>query len=106
MSERERRIGSNEALFREVNERISRIQDDFGQAQSFEIVCECGRSDCEERLQISHQAYRQVRSNPLHFVVVPGHENPDMERVIERDKTYVVIEKTDEEAAEVAEETA
>ncbi len=106
MSERDRRIGSNEALFRDVNERISRIQENFGHAQSFEIVCECGRPDCEDRVQITHQAYREVRSNPLHFVVVPGHEKPDIERIVERGETYVVIEKTDEEAAEIAEETA
>jgi hypothetical protein len=41
MDERERRIGLNEALFREVNEAVSDINADF-EAPDFEIVCECG----------------------------------------------------------------
>src|SRR2546428_436054 len=77
VSDRTERIGANEALFREVNERISRVEEQFGQTQSFEIVCECGRTDCDERFQITHAAYSRLRSNPLHFAVVPGHEMPE-----------------------------
>ena len=40
MSSRTERIGDNEALFREINERISRIQEEFGQKRSFEIVAQ------------------------------------------------------------------
>ena len=106
MSDRTERIGANEALFREVNERISRVEEQFGQTQSFEIVCECGRADCEERFQITHAAYRRLRSDPLYFAIVPGHEVPTVEKVVERNETYLVVEKTDDGAAEVAEKTA
>ena len=42
MSDRGARVGVNEALFREVNDRIDELQVDLGGARTFEIVCECG----------------------------------------------------------------
>ena len=106
MSSRTERIGDNEALFREINERISRIQEEFGQAQSFEIVCECGRRDCAERFSITHDAYRQLRVDPVQFAIVPGHEVPDVEEIVERNEGYLVVRKTEGDAAEAAVETA
>lgn len=103
MSAREARVGNNERLFREVNERISRIQDDFGQAQAFEIVCECGASTCLERIAISHGAYRRLRENPRTFAIVPGHEIPEVEDVVERTDAYDVVEKKEGIPAAIAE---
>ena len=93
MSEREFRVGNNERLFREVNERINRIQEDFGQAHSFEIVCECGAQGCLERITLTHDAYTQLRANPRTFAILPGHEVPDVESVVERNEAYYVVEK-------------
>jgi hypothetical protein len=39
-----------------------------------------------------------VRSDPHHFVVVPGHEIPDVETVIERNEGWWIIEKPGEVA--------
>lgn len=36
---------------------------------------------------------RQLRSAPRQFAVVPGHEELDLETVIERHDSYVVVEK-------------
>jgi hypothetical protein len=103
MSEREARIGNNERLFREVNERISRIQDDFGQAQAFDIVCECGAQGCLERITMTHEAYKRLRENPRTFAIVPGHEAEDVENIVERHDGYYVVEKEDGIAAAIAE---
>lgn len=93
MTEREARVGNNERLFREVNERISRIQEDFGQTQAFEIVCECGTKDCLDRITITHDAYKSLRANPLTFAIVPGHEAEDIENILERTDAYNIVEK-------------
>jgi hypothetical protein len=37
--------------------------------------------------------------------VAPGHEIPDIERVVARQPTYFVVEKQDPDAEEVARET-
>jgi hypothetical protein len=106
MSDRTERIGVNEALFREVNERIGRLQVDLGSPSTFDIVCECGMANCTERFQITSDEYRSLREDVHWFAVVPGHERPDLERIIERHAAYLVVEKTDPDAAEIAEETA
>ena len=103
MSEREVRLGNNERLFREVNERINGIQDEFGQTRSFDIVCECGTKDCMERITITHEAYRSLRSNPRTFAIVPGHEAQDVEEVVERNEGYYVVEKNEGIPAAIAE---
>ncbi len=106
MSNRTERIGVNEALFREVNERIGRLQTDLGGPSTFDIVCECGVASCTERFSITSDAYRALREDVHRFAVVPGHEKPELERTIERHPDYLVVEKTDPDAAEIAEKTA
>jgi hypothetical protein len=106
MNDRGERVGVNEALFREVNERIEDLQEQLGQARTFDIVCECGDGACMERFAITNAAYESLRSNARRFAVVPGHEMPELERTVERHDAYVVVEKTDPEAAAAAEEFA
>jgi hypothetical protein len=106
VSGRGERVGVNEALFREVNERIEDLQEQLGEARSFEIVCECGDGECIERFAITNGAYAALRSNDRRFAVVPGHELPEIERTVERHERYFVVEKTDPDAAKAAEEMA
>jgi len=104
VDERERRIGLNEALFRQVNEAVSEISGDF-EAPDFEIVCECGELGCSERILITNAAYSALRSESHQFAIVPGHEVPDVEQVIADEGNYYVVEKTDADARELAERT-
>jgi len=47
MSSREERIGLNEAVFREVNERIEDLAETFDlRTQSLDLICECGDAAC------------------------------------------------------------
>ncbi len=108
MSDQSERIGMNEALFREVNERIEqlKLQGDLGGANTFDIVCECGVTECTERFSITGDEYQALRRDVHCFAVVPGHERPEVERIVERRAAYLVVEKTDPDAAEIAEKTA
>jgi hypothetical protein len=104
--ERSRRVGHNEALYRQVNERIEDLNEAFGAITGdFAVVCECGSLDCTEQIRVSREAYEQTRANPTRFLVRPGHEIPDVEHVVDRDGDYVVVEKDAPEAARFAEET-
>ena len=106
MDERDRRIGLNEALFREVNERIEDLNRAFGElTDSMSIVCECGDSQCHERIDVPIPEYERVRAGATTFMVVPGHEIPSVEVVIDRREGYFVVRKEDDEAAELAVET-
>ena len=99
------RRARNEALFREVNERIEAISKGFAegeqQPERMGLVCECGRQECTEMLEAAVAEYEAVRSNPRRFLVLPGHEQTDIERVVERNSRFFVVEKF-EDASEVA----
>jgi hypothetical protein len=97
---RRERMARNEALFREVNERI----EELSSSDSFTtFVCECRSEDCVEPVSISIVEYERVRGNPSHFLVLPGHVTREAENVIENHDRYVVVEKIGA-AREVAEE--
>ena len=102
---RDERRARNEALFREVNERIEELSpdsaDESEQEASIEFVCECSRADCTELIEVTRAEYEAVRSDPRRFIVVPGHEHTDTERVVERNSGFFVVEKL-EHAAEIA----
>ena len=106
MSERERRIGRNEALFREVNERLRNLNSGFsGFTEVMEIVCECGDLGCAEQLTIPASRYEDVRSDATWFVIVPGHEVNDVELIVASHPGYDIVQKRSTDAALVAEET-
>ena len=101
------RKGENEALFREVNERLKeRKRDDSGWALPSQWVCECAEGSCTQRIEMSPLEYEQLRSEPTHFAVFPNEEHVslDVERIVEKRDGYWVVEKIGD-AAEVAEET-
>ena len=106
MSSREERIGLNEAVFREVNERIEDLAGAFDlKTQALDLVCECGDATCRERLSMTLAEYEAVRSDAHQFAVHPGHEYPDIESVVFRMKNYDVVRKDSGVAEQIAEQT-
>lgn len=103
--ERARRVGLNEAIFREVNEQIRDLNRDFETEEStMSVICECGASDCTERIELRVQDYERVRDDARHYVIVKGHEIPSVERVVEETAGYDVVQKNEGEAAELSRE--
>jgi hypothetical protein len=89
----------NESLFREVNDRIEELSEDV-EAQGIapegglvEFHCECGRDGCTERIRMTIPEYEHVRADNDRFAVVPGHETPEMEAVVESTERFVVVDK-------------
>ena len=102
MGAREERIGKNEALFREVNERIRDITTYDDDA---EFLCECGDATCTEAIRMTIAEYEGVRRDATHFAVVPGHDIDDVEQVILQNARFAVVEKRVGDATKVALET-
>jgi hypothetical protein len=107
VNERERRIGLNEALFREVNERLRGVNEAFGRLTNrAELLCECGRADCTQRISMTTDEYDEVRSQPDQFAVAPGHEDPtDVEWVAEAREGWHLVRKRPGAPAELASQT-
>jgi hypothetical protein len=100
MDTRAERVGKNEAVFREVNERIN----DVTREDAAEYLCECGNAACAETIQMTVAEYERVRADPTHFAVLPGHEIPDVEDVVGRNEGFLVVRKVAGAAAALATE--
>ena len=83
-----------------MNERVRALATEARthEPEHLSFVCECGKSDCTATVQLSIREYEGVRKDPTHFVVVPGHEIPHVEDVLERHERYDVVRKHAHEA--------
>jgi hypothetical protein len=91
VNELERRA-TTEALFRDVNERIAESAERFD-AIGTEFVCECADPECTDRVEASLTEYEEVREDPTTFLLAPGHEQKDIERVVADRGRFRVVEK-------------
>jgi hypothetical protein len=85
--------GRRQAAFREVNEQLAKRTGSFVTTLHRLFVCECADPNCAESLEITEAEYAAVRSEGTHFVLVAGHELPDVERVIAANDRFIVVEK-------------
>ena len=94
MDERGKRLGRNEALFREVNERLRELGEGFSLvSEEAEFVCECGSSWCAEHVRMPLARYEEIRSDPKRFFVVKGHEELEDERIVSDNGDFLIVEK-------------
>jgi len=106
MDKRAARVSENEALFRNVNERIEQINELFATVtDKFEVICECADSGCVTQISIGNDAYEQVRTDATLFIVAPGHENSELEDIIDTQSDYLVVRKHAGLPTRIAEET-
>jgi hypothetical protein len=101
-----KRVGLNESIFRQVNEQIESLNRDLGTDDTtMTVICECANGECTERLQIQVSQYEKVRADPRCYVIVPGHELPEFESIVESGDGYHIVQKREGTAAALAEET-
>jgi hypothetical protein len=91
---RQQRIGRNQALFREVNERLESLNMTMSELIPIsDFICECANPECFERIGLTIPEYEALRADATHFAVRHGHVHPEAERVIEQRTGYSVVEK-------------
>jgi hypothetical protein len=97
VDQRQKQAARNEALFREVNERVEEVGRDIAYQEDpsllTQFVCECGQEDCLEKIELTLAQYEAVRDDARRFAVLPGHEDTDVARLIERHPGFLVVEK-------------
>jgi hypothetical protein len=83
-----------QALFREVNERIESLNEHFSRIVPMgDWICECGDPACFDPISLTFDEYEAIRAHPARFPVLPGHELPEVEEVVEANERYLVVEK-------------
>jgi hypothetical protein len=100
-------VAKNQAVFREVNERIRELSERLRSDAPTDLVsfvCECSASDCHATVELTLAEYERVRSQPAQFVAAVDHlRHSNAEREVVRTSRYVVLEQVDAAAAEPAE---
>ena len=90
MASREERAASNQTVFRAANEALKRGEVDRATLHTF--ICECGDEACMTSIELTHEEYEGVRSEPHLFALAQGHEGPG-DSVIERFDRFTLVEK-------------
>ena len=83
------REAQNEQRFRVANDPVPG-RTAGGRAVTF--LCECAKVECGEFVSCSLGDYMRIRSWGSRFLVVAGHEDLDLERVVERHETWLMVD--------------
>lgn len=103
----ERRLVENELIFRQQNQRVTAGLDHVTESARSEgrdllgknpdtplhFYCECADENCHERIVLKPSRHKSLHQNNSQFVVLPGHNIPDIERLVKNTPKYLVVEK-------------
>ena len=90
------RAARNEEVFRRVNEGIAAGAEQHSVSGTQPFHCECDRVSCFDTIEIAPARYEQIVRERYRFVVIPGHEDPRIERIVGTESHFVVVEKIGE----------
>ena len=97
-------LAKNEELFRNVNEKIEGVSQTVADDdQTMEYLCECDGPGCYEKVRATRAEYESVRAEATHFIVLPGHEDRRVERVVLANDRFLVVEKQGAAAGDAVE---
>lgn len=101
------RLAANEALFRAYNERVQLgieavkavakednqedLLPDLDEPLLF--YCECSDLQCTKRIKVTPSQYATIHKERNHFIIVPGHQTKNIEKVIANEAGYSIVEK-------------
>lgn len=102
-----RRLVENEMFFKQPNQAVVQGLSDLEQlaettdqqdllpdtTQSIQFYCECSDETCRKRIAMTPRQYTDLHKNHNQFIVLPGHDVPQIERIVQSAKDYVVVEK-------------
>ena len=102
--ESERRRAENQVVFREHNERTKRQVEHILPTENRPLLtvgftCECSDEACAERIPLTVIQFKRLVKGAWRFVIRPGHEQSDIERVVESGGNFVVVEKFEDPPA-------
>jgi hypothetical protein len=95
VASREERNARNESLFREVNERFEQgtVSE---RTKMLTLLCECGDVACTQVVELPLTTYEDVRREGEWFLLIAGHEQPELETVVAQVSDVLVVQKRGE----------
>jgi hypothetical protein len=103
---RDEKLARNQALFREINERIMSLSTAFAAAHGvqLDLICECSDESCTNPIRVAIDDYQRVRASAIRFLIYPRHDIPRLEQVVDRGNGYEIVEKFGDAARVVADD--
>ncbi len=94
-SNRLARAERNERAFQSHNQRRAELEQSGGtwEDEPVPFVCECDDPGCHRALELTIAEYERAVGPPEHFVVLPGHADPSVERIVEIRPGYTIVSK-------------
>lgn len=103
----DQRMAENEVVFRQFNEKaqarveeIKRVAIEEGEealSKQYDVplpfICECSDENCDKRIDLKPSRYKEIHLQRNSFVLIPGHEVTEIERVVVTQKDYVIVSK-------------
>ena len=94
----ERRLAENEVIFKQLNEEVKAFvledaSDTEFATKKLGFYCECSNMDCRQRIRLTAKEYDDIHSNEKRFVLLPGHDMPQVETVVTKSEDHMVVEK-------------
>ena len=107
MDEQQRKYAENEVVFRKANEAATKELEALQQTSTSEgehdlapndelpmyFYCECADEKCHERIRLTKREYEDLHQSSDQFVILPGHNVPEVERIVQNNQSWMVVEK-------------
>ena len=96
-----RRRVENELVFKQLNQQVKQAAEVMlpnRQRREFPLkfYCECSNESCTERIMIPLEDYAMLHQNIRNFMVLPGHQQSDIEQVVSDQGKFVIAKKDKE----------
>jgi hypothetical protein len=102
-----RRMAENQVVFRKHNEKVQKSIDELNAVAAEEgtkaihldddiplyFYCECSDENCRERIKVTLKDYNKIHRARDRFVIMPGHNVPEIENVTKEKSKYWVVTK-------------
>lgn len=87
------RVRKNEETFANANEQIREGAEHYQFGDAVPFLCECSQVDCMETIRLPLTTYREARRGRDAFILLKGHNDPRVERIIGNVDDFILVEK-------------
>ena len=87
------RIRESQEAFAKANEQIRASAERYGFEQRVPFLCECSEATCTKSVRLFLTSYREARAAVEGFILLPGHDDPKLERIVAHGDGYVLVER-------------
>ena len=85
------RVREVREMFARANEQIRASAEKYDVQDNVPFLCECSDVTCTRSVRLSLAKYREARAWSDAFLLLPGHDDPRLERIAAQGDGYVLI---------------